>query len=80
MPCPRWSADTFGSTLASWPRLACVRRKTWKFTQPRPIGSNLALILGEARNRHARLLTNAGHAMLSDSMVAMEDLISRGEK
>ena len=31
-------------------------------------------------SRHARLLKNAGQAMLSDSIVAMEDLISRGEK
>jgi hypothetical protein len=36
--------------------------------------------LAEARNRHARLLNNAGHAMLSDSRAAMEDLLSRGEK
>jgi hypothetical protein len=36
--------------------------------------------LGEARKRHARLLTNAGQAMLSDSIVAMEDLMSRGQK
>src|ERR1035438_6041826 len=36
--------------------------------------------LAEARNRHARLLNNAGQAMLSDSLVAMEDLMSRGEK
>jgi hypothetical protein len=36
--------------------------------------------LAEARNRHARLLNNAGHTMLSDSLVAMEDLMSRGEK
>jgi hypothetical protein len=36
--------------------------------------------LAEARKRHARLLTNAGQAMLSDSIVAMEDLMSRGQK
>jgi len=47
---------------------------------PEPRGEAMQLALGEARNRHARLLTNAGHAMLSDSMAAMEDLISRGEK
>src|SRR5215471_11225679 len=29
---PRWSADTFGSTLALWPRLGFVRRITWKST------------------------------------------------
>jgi Arc/MetJ-type ribon-helix-helix transcriptional regulator len=47
---------------------------------PEPRGEAMQTALGEARNRHARLLTNAGHAMLSDSMVAMGDLISRGEK
>jgi len=47
---------------------------------PEPRGEAMQTALGEARNRHARLLTNAGHAMLSDSMAAMEDLISRGEK
>jgi len=47
---------------------------------PEPRGEAMQTALGEARNRHARLLTNAGHAMLSDSMVAMEDLMSRGEK
>jgi Arc/MetJ-type ribon-helix-helix transcriptional regulator len=47
---------------------------------PEPRGEAMQTALGEARNRHVRLLTNAGHAMLSDSMVAMEDLISRGEK
>ena len=47
---------------------------------PEPRGEAMQTALGEARNRHARLLTNAGHAMLSDSLVAMEDLISRAEK
>jgi Arc/MetJ-type ribon-helix-helix transcriptional regulator len=47
---------------------------------PEPRGAALEIALAEARNRHARLLTNAGHAMLSDSLVAMEALISRGEK
>ena len=47
---------------------------------PEPRGEAMQTALGEARNSHARLLTNAGHAMLGDSMVAMEDLISRGEK
>jgi hypothetical protein len=47
---------------------------------PEPRGEAMQTALGEARNRHARLLTNAGHAMLSDSMLAMENLISRGEK
>jgi Arc/MetJ-type ribon-helix-helix transcriptional regulator len=54
---------------------------------PEPRGAALELALGEARNRRARLLANAGHAMLSDSLIAMEDLmkgeekgISRGEK
>jgi len=47
---------------------------------PEPHGEAMQTALEEARNRHARLLTNAGHAMLSDSMAAMEDLISRGEK
>ena len=45
-----------------------------------PVGEAMQIALGEARNRHARLLTNAGQAMLSDSMPAMEDLMSHGEK
>ena len=32
------------------------------------------------RNRYSRLLTSAGHAMLSDSRLTMKDLISHGEK
>ena len=47
---------------------------------PEPRGAALEPALAEARNRHARLLNNAGHAMLSDSLVDMEELISRGEK
>jgi hypothetical protein len=45
-----------------------------------PRGTALEPALAEARNRHARLLNTAGHAMLSDSLIAMEDLMSRGEK
>jgi Arc/MetJ-type ribon-helix-helix transcriptional regulator len=47
---------------------------------PEPRGASLETALAEARNRHARLLTNAGHAMLSDSLVSMEALVSRGGK
>jgi len=47
---------------------------------PEPRGAALETALAEARNRHARLLTNAGHAMLSDSLVSMEALVSRGGK
>jgi Arc/MetJ-type ribon-helix-helix transcriptional regulator len=47
---------------------------------PEPRGAALERALAEARNRHARLLNNAGHAMLSDSLVAMEELMNRGEK
>jgi Arc/MetJ-type ribon-helix-helix transcriptional regulator len=47
---------------------------------PEPRGTAMEPALAEARNRHARLLNNAGHAMRSDSLVAMEELISRGEK
>lgn len=47
---------------------------------PEPRGPTMETALAEARNRHTRLLTNAGHAMLSDSIIAMEDLMSRGEK
>src|SRR5277367_703884 len=47
---------------------------------PEPRGVAMEPALAEARNRHARLLNNAGHAMLSDSLVAMGELISRGER
>jgi Arc/MetJ-type ribon-helix-helix transcriptional regulator len=47
---------------------------------PEPRAAAMEPALAEARNRHARLLNNAGHTMLSDSLVAMEDLMSRGEK
>lgn len=47
---------------------------------PEPRGAALEPALGEARNRHARLLASAGHAMLSDSLIAMEDVIKGGEK
>jgi metal-responsive CopG/Arc/MetJ family transcriptional regulator len=47
---------------------------------PEPRGEALEMALAEGQNRHARLLTNAGHAMLSDSLVALKELISRGEK
>jgi Arc/MetJ-type ribon-helix-helix transcriptional regulator len=47
---------------------------------PEPRGAAMEPALAEARNRHARLLNNAGHAMLSDSLVAMKELISRGER
>jgi Arc/MetJ-type ribon-helix-helix transcriptional regulator len=47
---------------------------------PEPRGAALEPAVAEARNCHTRLLSNARQAMLSDSLVAMEDLISRGEK
>jgi hypothetical protein len=47
---------------------------------PEPRGTAMEPALAGARNRHARLLNTAGHAMLSDSLLAMEELISRGEK
>jgi hypothetical protein len=47
---------------------------------PEPRGVVMETAMGEAPNRHARLLTSAGRAMLSDSMVAMKGLISRGEE
>ena len=47
---------------------------------PEPRGVALETALAEARNRHARLLTNAGHAMLSDSLVSMEAVVSRDGK
>lgn len=46
---------------------------------PEPRGAALELAFAEARNRHARLLASAGHALLSDSLVAMEDLMKDGE-
>ena len=47
---------------------------------PEPRGAAMEPALAEARNRHSRMLNAAGQAMLSDSLVAMEELISRGEK
>lgn len=47
---------------------------------PEPYGVAMEPALHEARKRHARLLTIAGQAMLSDSIVAMEELMSRGER
>ena len=47
---------------------------------PEPRGAALEPALSEARNRHERLLSNAGHAMHSDSRNAMEDLMNGGEK
>jgi Arc/MetJ-type ribon-helix-helix transcriptional regulator len=47
---------------------------------PEPRGQALEPALAEARNRHARLLASAGHAMLSDSLIAMEDLMKDGER
>jgi len=47
---------------------------------PEPRGVAIEPALAEARNRHSRMLNTAGQAMLSDSLVAMEELISRGEK
>lgn len=47
---------------------------------PEPRGVAMETALAEARKRHARLLTNAGQAMLSDSMLAMEDLMNHGER
>ena len=47
---------------------------------PEPRGLSMEVALAEARNRHARLLVSAGQAMLSDSVVAMEDLMEWAEK
>jgi Arc/MetJ-type ribon-helix-helix transcriptional regulator len=47
---------------------------------PEPRGAAMEPALAEARNRHAKLVNSAGQAMLSDSRVAMEELISRGEE
>ena len=47
---------------------------------PEPRGAAMEPALAEARSRHTKLLNAAGHAMLSDALMAMEELISRGEE
>lgn len=46
---------------------------------PEPSGEAMEAAVARARGRHARLLKNAGQAMVGDSQVAMKDLVDRGE-
>src|SRR5215469_136976 len=47
---------------------------------PEPRGAALELALAEARNRRVRMLASAGHAMFSDSLITMQDLMKGEEK
>ena len=46
---------------------------------PEPGGEAMEAAVARARGRHARLLKSAGQAMVGDSQVAMQDLVTRGE-
>jgi Arc/MetJ-type ribon-helix-helix transcriptional regulator len=46
---------------------------------PEPGGEAMEAAVARARGRHARLLKSAGQAMVGDSRVAMQDLVTRGE-
>jgi predicted DNA-binding protein len=46
---------------------------------PEPGGEALEAAVARARGRHARLLKSAGQAMVGDSKLAIEDLVSRAE-
>ena len=46
---------------------------------PEPGGEAMEAAVARARSRHARLLKNAGQAMVGDSQAAMQDLVTRGE-
>ena len=47
---------------------------------PEPSPEVMDAAVARARNRHYRLLKNAGQAMVGDSQAAMEDLVRRGEE
>ncbi len=47
---------------------------------PEPGGEVMEAAVARARGRHARLLKNAGQAMVGDSKLAMQDLVAHGEE
>ena len=47
---------------------------------PEPGGEAMEAAVARARGRHARLLKNAGQAMVGDSKLAMQDLVAHGEE
>ena len=46
---------------------------------PEPAGEAMEAAVRRARGRHARLLKNAGQAMVGDSHMAMQELVNHGE-
>ncbi len=46
---------------------------------PEPGGEAMEAAVARARGRHARLLKNAGQAMVGASQLAIQDLVTRGE-
>jgi hypothetical protein len=47
---------------------------------PEPGGEAMEAAVARARGRHARLLKNAGQAMVGDSKLALHDLVNHGEE
>ena len=47
---------------------------------PEPVGEAMEPAVARARGRHARLLKNAGQAMVGDSQLAMQELVKHGEE
>jgi predicted DNA-binding protein len=47
---------------------------------PEPSGEAMEAAIARALGRHARLLKSAGQAMVGDSQLAMQDLVTRGEE
>ena len=46
---------------------------------PEPGGEAMEAAVARARGRHARLLKSAGHAMVGDSELALQDLVNNRE-
>jgi len=46
---------------------------------PEPGGEAMEAAVARARRRHIQLLKSAGQAMVGDSKLAMQDLVTRGE-
>ena len=47
---------------------------------PEPVGDAMDAAVTRARGRHTRLLKNAGHAMVGESQLALEELVNHGER
>jgi hypothetical protein len=75
----RWEVFRLGRAQQALFAFADSLAKVLLTCVPEPGGEAMEAAIARAQGRHARLLKSAGQAMVGDSQLAMQDLVTRGE-